>query len=67
MVNKGQILYDFKKLEPRTYFDIDFSYIELFKNLDNKKSMVRDFNENNKFNNIRFKYLESAIQLKREV
>ena len=63
MVNKGQILYDFIKLTPQTYYEISLSYDNLFKNFRGKNSLVRDFDSNDKFSDIKFKYL-SVNQLK---
>lgn len=65
IVSKGQVLYDFIKLPPQSYYQVSVTYDNLFKNLGEKNSLVCDYeaDKNNKFDKIKFKYL-SADKLK---
>lgn len=65
ILSKGQVLYDFIKLTPQTYYKVSISYENLFKNLGERNSLICDYKdgENNKFDKIKFKYL-SADKLK---
>lgn len=62
IIQKGQVLYNFVKLIPQTYFTIEIPYNSLFKNINNKKNVVcaSVFQEKlNKFDKVKFKYFSS--------
>lgn len=61
MINKGQVLYDFIKLIPQTYYEVNIYYDNLFKNLGDKNSLICDYDtgKNSKFGKIKFKYLST--------
>jgi hypothetical protein len=59
LINKGQILYNFIKMSPQTYYDMELQYDQLFKNVSQKDNVTCDFKaeEKNKFDGIKFKSL----------
>jgi len=59
LISKGQVLYNFIKMSPQTYYDIELQYDELFKNISQKDNLTCDFKAEakSKFDEIKFKDL----------
>jgi hypothetical protein len=65
IVEKTQVLYNFVRILPGSFYEINMAYSDLFKDINQKGNLVCDFdaNEADKFTAIKFKTL-SADQLK---
>jgi len=62
IVHKGQVLYDFIKLEPNTYYDLMINYNTLFRRSKSTQNAVKSYDNKslNKYSGVNFKFLTTS-------